>query len=432
MTLSAANNDHPRVAQELLDLILDHLHHDSETLKRCALASKSLLPTCQRHLFSTFKISKSNVNELFVPSEYNSLDEQDAPLRAGIADLLNTYTTDLTLDIGSGWGSKSALNSSHLPEFRNVEKIVFEGKALESCMEIPLFLAQTWKSPSSKIKSVGFNFPLIADRGILESLYILPATVENVSFTAAKTATSYSSAASVRKEMERGLKNAYPDRGVCHLNGTMKLHLAQHESHRRLLSLMVNLEDLFKFNLKRINYQLTCPDDIPSLAALVDKCEGTLQSLDITYSSSGYSIGDSKADVEVRSFDFSRTRALRSIRIWTPAAFNPDWLSAAVSSIPKPSTATPRVPPLRVEVHISFSHGMMDSGSSGSDTPREVKKVVAYWSPVDVQLSRLISPETSGITLDISVPDVSNGPGKGIASLMFPNLSGTGGVLRLV
>lgn len=286
MPLNTANNGHPRVAQELLDLVLDHLHHDSEILKRCALASKSLLPTCQRHLFSTFRISRSNVAELvelFVSYRYNGLDEKDTPLRVGIADLLNTYTTDLTLAIGSGWEFKSALGSSHLPEFRNVHKIVFEGKALESCMEIPVFLAQTWESPTSRIRSVGFNFSLITDRGVLESLYVLPATVENVSFTAAKTNTSYSSASSVRK----GLKTAYPDGGVGHLNGTMKLHLAQNASHKQLLSFMVELGDLFKFNLKRINYQLTCPDDIPSLAALVDKCKGTLQSLDLTYSSLG-------------------------------------------------------------------------------------------------------------------------------------------------
>lgn len=74
---------------------------------------------------------------------------------------------------------------------------------------------------------------------------------------------------------------------------------------------------------------------------------------------------------------------------------------------------------------------MMSSNSSGSDAPGEVEKIAAYWSPVDVQLSHLISPGTSGIALDISVPGVFTGPGKGTASLMFPILSDTR-VLRLV
>lgn len=290
MALNTDNCGRPRVAQELLDLVLDHLHCDSETLKRCALASKSLLPTCQRHLFSTFQISDPDTTrlaKLFVPSQHKSSDEEDAPLQARIADLLNAYTTDLTLVIGSEPGLGYALDSPHLPEFRNVQRIVFKGDALESYIDIPPFLAKTWKSPTSGIRSVGFSFPLIADRGILESLYILPATVENVSFAATKPTAYRSSAALVRQRMENWVKDVYPDRGVRHLKGTMKLHLAQDTSHERLLSFMVELGDLFKFNLKRINYRLTCPDDIPSLAVLVDKCKGTLQSLDITYSSSG-------------------------------------------------------------------------------------------------------------------------------------------------
>ena len=79
------------------------------------------------------------------------------------------------------------------------------------------------------------------------------------------------------------------------------------------------------------------------------------------------------------------------------------------------------------------------------DAPREVEKIVTSWVPVDKQLSRLIgfSPgipsgtslpgvTTAGITLDVSVTKVSTGPGNGVPARMFPLLSDTEGLVRLV
>lgn len=79
------------------------------------------------------------------------------------------------------------------------------------------------------------------------------------------------------------------------------------------------------------------------------------------------------------------------------------------------------------------------------DATREINEIVASWVPVDAELSQLIglSPDlpsatsapgctTAGITLDVSVPHLTFGHGAGIAALMFPVLSGTKGVLRLV
>jgi hypothetical protein len=45
----------PRVPQEIIDEILDHLALDSdfESLRSCALVSKSWVPSCRRHLFHT-------------------------------------------------------------------------------------------------------------------------------------------------------------------------------------------------------------------------------------------------------------------------------------------------------------------------------------------------------------------------------------------
>jgi hypothetical protein len=78
---------------------------------------------------------------------------------------------------------------------------------------------------------------------------------------------------------------------------------------------------------------------------------------------------------------------------------------------------------------------------------REVDRIVTPWIAVDSQLSRLIglNPDapsatsvsvtdgaTTGILLDITVPELTTGPGKGVAALMFPLLSNVRGLVRLV
>ena len=78
-------------------------------------------------------------------------------------------------------------------------------------------------------------------------------------------------------------------------------------------------------------------------------------------------------------------------------------------------------------------------------TSEKVDELATPWTAVDVQLSRLIgfSPDTlsatsvaggmvAGVLLDISVPDLTTGPGKGVAALMFPLLSDMKGFVRLV
>jgi len=289
MDVDTTYEGHPRLAQELLDFILDYLHYDLESLKRCALASKSLLPTSQRHLFSTYKFSKSNEERLvdlfMLPVSADGHDE-DATLRARITDLLNTHTTDLILtnhpELTSGV-SKSAAWKPHFPEFENVQRIVFRGSGLDPAATIPSFLERTWMSPSSRIRTVEFDFGLILEQDILQLLYILPATVENVSFTCARAGSTHSSwtPTSIRRGIEDRLLPVCSYLGVHRFDGTLKLRLSPGASHEKLLSAMLELGDMFKFNLKRINYRLSSRADIPHLASLVGECKNTLQSLDI-------------------------------------------------------------------------------------------------------------------------------------------------------
>ena len=87
----------------------------------------------------------------------------------------------------------------------------------------------------------------------------------------------------------------------------------------------------------------------------------------------------------------------------------------------------------------------MHPQTPGPRTSEEVDRLAAAWIPVDTQLSRLMvsSPDTpsaksvkdgtsTGILLDVTVPDLAAGPGVGIAALMFPLLRDVEGLVRLV
>ena len=280
MSPDADDEGHLRMAQELLDFILDHLHYDPESLKRCSLASRSLLPTCQRHLFSTYKISKSNINKLvglFTLPVSPACHDERAALRARVADLLNTYTDHLVLANHPTLLLRS-VEGARLPGFKNVQKITFKDDELTSAVTIPSFLEQTWASPFSGIRSVEFDFRFMSQRGVLESLSVLPASVESVSFIGARPKSIHDSpttATSIRQYAQ--------GRPAHEFNGTLTLRLPTDISER-FLSVVLELGDCFKFNLERINYRLTLRAEVPHLAALVDECKTTLEFLDIAVS----------------------------------------------------------------------------------------------------------------------------------------------------
>ena len=284
MNLATTDDGRPRLAQELLDFVLDHLHYDKESLKRCALASKSLLPTCQRHLFSTYKITEPNVARLVglfkLPASAHGPHESTT-LQTRIADLLDTYTTNLVLtELVFG----SAVSKARFPGFKNVQRITFKGDDLDSGVAIPSFLAQTWTSPSSKIRSVGFEFSVMSEKGVLESLYVLPTTVEDINLTCASTQYPAPTTAAIRKSIQGRLSYGCSDPEVHQFNGTLRFHLPPHTSNGEFLSNMLEFRDLFKFRFKRINYRLTHRADIRHLASLVDECKGGLEYFDVLVS----------------------------------------------------------------------------------------------------------------------------------------------------
>ncbi|KAF8149395.1 hypothetical protein B0H34DRAFT_733595 [Crassisporium funariophilum] len=70
MRMPAAEHSPPRLPQELIDHILDHLHDDSVALNNCALVCQAWLPTSRLHLFSKISLKATSPhNGPAVPQE---------------------------------------------------------------------------------------------------------------------------------------------------------------------------------------------------------------------------------------------------------------------------------------------------------------------------------------------------------------------------
>ena len=53
----------PSLPREMVDAIIDHLHHDREALKNCCLVSKEWVPRTQKHLFKDKTITFKSVQD---------------------------------------------------------------------------------------------------------------------------------------------------------------------------------------------------------------------------------------------------------------------------------------------------------------------------------------------------------------------------------
>ena len=266
--------------QELVDTIFDYLRSEKATLKSCTLVSKSFLPTSQCHLFSTFKISKSNYRKFVelctpTPPESTSDDQREREaLRARVVELVNNHTTDLTFfDSLNHWNFDLA--HPNFPKFPHLRRIVFKGRE-QTFYVSPV---QKWYLHFTGLRSVEFDFDWINNpREILTTLCNLPETVDSISLIAAS---GYSFISSPPYEVVE-VRNDPPT--ARNLNGTLSLNLSPYQSHACLFSSILRNGELgaFKFNLKRINYRLTCYTYVRPLALLVKECKSTLQFLDIT------------------------------------------------------------------------------------------------------------------------------------------------------
>ena len=145
----------PRIPNEILDKILNHLIADSsscdDSLRSCSLVSKSWVPSCRRHLFHTIIFSSGDVAKWLktfpVP--------QESPAH---------YVKDLRFLLGGHYGAPEKL-SKHTPWFANVEKLVLTMNTTSSSSRtsFPARLPQSVTSLTIKAGGSGVDLTQMRD-----------------------------------------------------------------------------------------------------------------------------------------------------------------------------------------------------------------------------------------------------------------------------
>ena len=122
----------PRIPQDIIDEILDHLAADSdiESLRACALVSRSWVPSCRLHLFHTLDLTWGRMHRCFYA--FSVLEESPAH-----------YVRALRISIeGINWFPDEFFE--HAPRFTNVRNLSLFGG--EDCLVSRL--PSLWRLPS--------------------------------------------------------------------------------------------------------------------------------------------------------------------------------------------------------------------------------------------------------------------------------------------
>jgi hypothetical protein len=144
----------PRVPQELVDEVLDHLADDVRTLRSCSLVAKSWNYSSYRHIFNRISFTATDVtkwNKAFPNPEHS-------PARH-VRDLSFRFIhRDVSIDF-----------ADRMPYFSNVQKLTLSGRTVVD----PGFLSALGQLPPST-RSVDINFSKILNTHIISVMRQLP------------------------------------------------------------------------------------------------------------------------------------------------------------------------------------------------------------------------------------------------------------------
>jgi hypothetical protein len=148
----------PRIPQDIVDNVLDHLVIDSDfkSLQSCALVSKSWVPLCRRYLFHTILFTSRDTAKWLkafpIPEE--------SPAH---------HVRNLRFLLGEFFGAPSRRFSEHTPWFANVEKMTLSGRG--GCL--PSWMPSLGRLPQS-ITSLIINMDMVSLARIRDVLVQLP------------------------------------------------------------------------------------------------------------------------------------------------------------------------------------------------------------------------------------------------------------------
>lgn len=230
----------PRVPQELVDEILDHLSKDTTTLRSCSLVAKSWIYPSRRHLFTTLFLTASDV------AKWNKTfpNPDDSPAKH-IRDLSFCYIQpDVPIDF-----------ADRMPHFYNVQKLTLIGRVAND----PSFISALGHLPPST-RSVEITFSKVLNAHIISVIQQLP-NLDNLSLMSTQWGGS----------IPLGTGKLIQSR----LSG--KLRLRRRFAHRDLLNMLMEVPTGSQFAEVEVrDASMSC---FPETRKLVSACQDTLSKL---------------------------------------------------------------------------------------------------------------------------------------------------------
>ena len=259
----------PRLAAELLDHVVDYLHNSEDALRKCCLVSKSWVPRARKYLFADIWFGTEEDLEWWLvmfpdpstsPARYTKILTIDCPKSITIAD-----------GEGGGWVRSFShvvelelRRSSRLPgTFEEDESGTFLTLLQGLSPFVKILTIDCIGLPSSRIFDLTLSFPLLEDL----------------------TLTGYGYTAADEDDGSNGPPVAAQPSNLPVFTGSFKLETkGLVPIARQLLSLPSGI------HFRKLTLMWDRGEDISSIAALVEGCSHTLESLDIGCNPPGVSI----------------------------------------------------------------------------------------------------------------------------------------------
>jgi len=230
----------PRVPQELVDEVLDHLADDMATLRSCSLVAKSWIYSSRRHLFNSIFFTANDITNW----SKTFPDPEDSPAWH-VRDLSFCFIQpDVPIDF-----------ADRMPYFSNVQKLTLIGRAATD----PGFISALGQLPPST-RSVDITFSKVLNEHIVSVMQQLP-NLDNLSLMS----------------MEWG--GPIPPGTGKLIQGRLsgKLRLRRRFAHRDLLNALMEVPTGPQFT--EVEIRDARMDCFPATLKLVRACQGTLTKL---------------------------------------------------------------------------------------------------------------------------------------------------------
>lgn len=352
-----STSETPRLPQELLDEIIDHLADDSTSLRLCAMAASTFVQSCRRHLFRRVVFRPHNL------PTWKAIFPNPAISPAA-------YTREIRIHLAVDAPTQLA---EYMPYFSHVRDMTLIGGRCENGDWIPRLGAL----PTS-IRSLTMKFASITNAQVLEIMEQLP-NLEDISLCAFKGAGLTAEAGDVLRGRYRG-----------------KLDLLLMEDfHAGIVRSLLKAPEGLGF--KSIKALCNTQEDFPVYVDLVASCRDTLTDLDISTSAECeqrrplsavvdfHMLTTTAANIvptkDAHTFNFLHHKSLEHLSFSLLPNFSScRWLSTALSTIsptnsPRLSTITiylhRHIPPARILSETTLSEIVMkDLRDVGSEIKR--------------------------------------------------------------